>query len=299
MVFRPPGGRLIKDPEDLRVGDIIIRNKCDHRCVCIAGAPWDWSTAGRPGARYAPTKLREHLYSLNIHSDQCICDSGDIDVAPGDLKATSSRIYNAVKTLLDTCKSFLLLGGDHSITRYSVSAILDKKGSEGGLVIFDAHLDLRKISEGLSSGTYLRELLEERGKDLKVIVIGIRRHSIPRYMLDLAEKLGVRYIESEKLDPQEAARIIYENLSSSKWIYMSFDSDSLDPHECPGVNSPSPLGITLRDAVKIMGSVSKLGKLIGGDIVEYVPILDHGEICGRYLAYIAYKMIESMNSIVA
>ncbi|MEM4971706.1 MAG: arginase family protein [Sulfolobales archaeon] len=294
-LFRTPGSRFIRDPEDLRLGDV-VRRKCDAGCICIAGAPWDWSTAGRPGARYATTKLRDYLYSLNIHEDICVCDAGDIDIAPGDITTTSSRIYNAVRELLSICRGFLLLGGDHSITKYSVSAVLDRRGSGGGLVVFDAHLDLRRLSEGLSSGTYLRELLEERGSGLKVVVVGVRRHSVPRYMLDLARRLGVTYIESEDLDPGEAVRIINEILSEARWIYISFDSDSLDPHQCPGVNSPSPLGLAMREAVEILDGISKTRRLVGGDIVEYVPILDHGEICGRNLAYIAYRMIHLMGS---
>ncbi|MEM4970953.1 MAG: arginase family protein [Sulfolobales archaeon] len=294
-LFRTPGSRFIRDPEDLRLGDV-VRRKCDTSCVCIAGAPWDWSTAGRPGARYATTRLRDYLYSFNVHEDICVCDAGDIDIAPGDITTTSSRIYNAVGELLSICRGFLLLGGDHSITRYSVSAVLDRRGPGGGLVVFDAHLDLRRLSEGLSSGTYLRELLEERGSGLKVVVVGVRRHSVPRYMFDLARRLGVTYIESEDLNPREVVRIINEILSEAKWIYISFDSDSLDPNQCPGVNSPSPLGLAMREVVEILDGISKTRRLVGGDIVEYVPILDHGEICGRNLAYIAYRMIHLMGS---
>jgi agmatinase len=294
-LFRAPSGRFIRDIEDLRLGDV-VRKKCDPSCICIAGAPWDWSTAGRPGARYATTKLRDYLYSFNVHNDISVCDVGDIDIVPGDIAATSSRIYNAVEELLGMCRGFLLIGGDHSITKYSVSAVLDRRGPGGGLVVFDAHLDLRRLSEGLSSGTYLRELLEERGSGLKVVVVGIRRHSVPRYMLDLARRLGVTYIETENLDPREAVKTINDILSGAKWIYISFDSDSLDPYQCPGVNSPSPLGLAMRDVVVILDGISKAGKLVGCDIVEYVPFLDHGEVCGRNVAYIAYRMIYLMGS---
>ncbi len=115
-------------------------------------------------------------------------------------------------------------------------------------------------------------------------------------MLDLARRLDVTYIESENLDPREAVRVINEILSGVKWIYISFDSDSLDLHQCPGVNSPSPLGLAMREVVEILDGISKARRRVGGDIVEYVPVLDHGEVCGRNVAYIAYRMIYLMGS---
>jgi len=294
-VFRKPGERMIRDPGDLRLGDIIRSSTdCSSECLCIAGVPWDWSTAGRPGARFAPSRLREYLYSYNLHKDLCLCDWGDIAIAPGDLGKTSQRIYEAVENLSRTCRGFLLLGGDHSITRYSVSSALETLGGRAGLLVFDAHLDLRQLSEGFSSGTYLRDLLSERGDRLRVAVIGVRSHSIPRYMLNLAEKLGVKYFYSEDLDVGSVVNTLNDIFSNVDWIYISFDSDSLDPSQCPGVNSPSPLGISLKDAVKILDMVMKRYRIVGGDIVEYAPPLDQGDLCGRNLALIAYRIINNM-----
>lgn len=295
MPFRPPGARMIRDPGDIRLGDVV--GKCGSGCLCISGIPWDWSTAGRPGARYAPPRIREHLYSFNIHiRDLCICDAGDVDIAPGDIALSSKRIYEAVGELLTKCRGIVLLGGDHSITRHAVSSAVDTLGGTGGLLVLDAHLDLRRLSEGLSSGTYLRELLEERGERIRVAVVGVRRHSVPGYMLELADRMGVRYLTADRLSTADASRFLGEVFSGVDWIYISFDSDVLDPHQCPGVNSPSPFGITLREAVGLIEEASKLGRVVGLDIVEYVPLLDVGDICGRNLAYIAYRALEVLAS---
>lgn len=294
-LFRNPGERMIRDPRDLRLGDVVRKStSCLPECLCIAGVPWDWSTAGRPGARFAPSRLREHLYSYNVHEDLCLCDWGDIGVVPGDLKSSSQRIYGAVGQLSRLCKGFLLLGGDHSITRYSVSSVLDTLGGKAGLLVFDAHLDLRELSEGLSSGTYLRELVAERGDGLRAMVLGVRRHSVPKYMFDLAGRLGVEYLFTEDLDPGLVINKLEEIFSSVDWIYISFDSDSLEPSQCPGVNSPSPLGVSLRDAIKILDSVLERYRVVGGDVVEYVPQLDQGDLCGRSLALVAYRIINRM-----
>ncbi len=294
-LFRRAGERLIRDPRDLRLGDVVkSSSSCSSECLCIAGVPWDWSTAGRPGARFAPSRLREHLYSYNVHEDLCLCDWGDVGIVPGDLGSSSQRIYEAVKQLARSCRGFLLLGGDHSITRYSVASALDILGGRAGLVVFDAHLDLRELSEGLSSGTYLRELIAERGDMLGVIVIGVRPHSVPRYMFELADMLGVEYIYSEDLEIGIAIDRLNKTLSGASWVYVSFDSDSLDPSQCPGVNSPSPLGISLREAIDILDHIAERHRVVGADIVEYTPHLDQGDLCGRSLALIAYRILRNM-----
>jgi len=49
--------RLLKDPGDVRVSEL-------KPVIPLVGVPWDWSTAGRPGARFAPSAIRSELLSL-------------------------------------------------------------------------------------------------------------------------------------------------------------------------------------------------------------------------------------------
>lgn len=293
-LFRKPGSRMIRDPLDTRLGDLL--EKCSSRCPCIVGIPWDWSTAGRPGARHAPQRLREHLYSLNPHGLECLCDLGDTNIAPGDPGVSFRRISEASVEALRTCRGVLFLGGDHSVTRYTVPQVLRTLGGRAGLLVFDAHLDLRILSEGLSSGTYLGELVEEMKESLEVVIVGVRRHSNPSYMFERAKALGVSYMEATDLeDLSRCVEKILKNISGADWIYVSVDADSLDPSQCPGSNSPSPAGLYVREISEILEKVSEAKRIVGGDIVEHVPSLDPGEICGRSLAYIAYKILEILS----
>ncbi|MGB9729821.1 MAG: arginase family protein [Thermoprotei archaeon] len=293
-MFRKSDSRMIKDPRDVRISDI-VRSSCEKNCVCIIGYPWDWTTAGRPGSRYAPSKIRDYFYSMNPLSDKRVCDPGDIDVVPGDLEASSLRLKNSIRKLCENCISIFIIGGDHSLTAVSVESLMEGFGLDRiGLLVFDAHFDLRKLSEGWSSGTYLRSLLEKLNDKVIPLIIGIRYHSNPLYMFEEAKKLGVKFITADEFRMSKLDTIfdkIDEVFSDVKNLYISVDMDSLDQSICMGVNSPSPGGLDIWDVIKVINHVFKGKRLVGGDIVEVVPLVDIGDSCARNAAYILYKMV--------
>lgn len=293
-MFRRPGSRLIKDPGDLRVGDI-VKSECLKECICILGYPWDWTTAGRPGARFAPSKIREHFYSMSPPDGRCVCDLGDVDVAPGDLRTSTLRLRESVKKLCGSCASIFVIGGDHSLTATSVEALVEGLGlSKVGLLVFDAHFDLRRLSEGYSSGTYLRDLLERLGDKIVPLIIGIRRHSNPPYAFDEASRLNVRFVAADEVKIgglNKALEAIDGAFSAVKDVYISVDMDCLDQSVCLGVNSPSAGGLDVWDVIKVLKGALRNRRLIGGDVVEVVPLLDVGDSCARSAAFILYNLV--------
>ncbi|MEM3830614.1 MAG: arginase family protein [Sulfolobales archaeon] len=302
-VLVEPGSILVRDPKDYRVRDLVIRDprRCNSECICIVGYPWDWNTAGTPGARYAPLYIRRHLYGLNFnpHKNLCLCDLGDVKIAPGDQKISEERLARVVKRVSENCRNFIILGGDHSLTRVSMKILLEKY-SRAGLIVFDSHLDLRKLSEGRSSGTYLRDLLEEFGERFKVFVVGYKDHSNPYYMIDYAREKGVSIIGIEDVK-RRSDEIIEEILKTMKGsgIYISIDADSIDPSQCPGVNAVSPDGLYLRELVEILEKIIKRLaeyniRILGFDVVEVVPDKDVNEICSRNIAYVVYRILTSL-----
>jgi len=55
---------------------------------------------------------------------------------------------------------------------------------------------------------------------------------------------------------------------------VSFDIDAIDPDLAPGVGTPSPGGLSYREAHLAMEMLSDTGKLVSADFVEVNPILD-------------------------
>ena len=123
--------------------------------VAVLGAPFDFGTQWRAGARFGPRAIREAstLFSFGHsgaydHEDDVvylaaeatrIADIGDADIVHTDTIASHANIEAAVRTILAAGALPVTLGGDHSITIPTIAAF-----SEHGpihVVQFDAHLD--------------------------------------------------------------------------------------------------------------------------------------------------------------
>jgi arginase len=87
-----------------------------------------------------------------------------------------------------------------------------------------------------------------------------------------------------------AAREALKRLSHLNRIHVSFDVDSLDPAEAPGVGTPEPGGLSFREAHLLMEIIADTGCLRSIDVVEINPILDDR----NHTAEIALDLIASL-----
>ena len=72
-------------------------------------------------------------------------------------------------------------------------------------------------------------------------------------------------------------------------IHLSFDLDGVDPTDAPGVGTPVPGGLTLRESHLICEMLNQTGKLKGMELVELNPTLDDRNKTG----HLAVWLIES------
>jgi arginase len=79
-------------------------------------------------------------------------------------------------------------------------------------------------------------------------------------------------------------------LAHHKRIHVSLDVDGLDPHEAPGVGTPSPGGLTYREAQLLMEILADSRKVSSADIVEINPILDHANSTARMAVELAASL---------
>jgi arginase len=57
-------------------------------------------------------------------------------------------------------------------------------------------------------------------------------------------------------------------------VHLSFDLDGVDPQDAPGVGTPVPGGLTVRESHLICETAARTGRLIGMEMVELNPTLD-------------------------
>jgi len=70
-------------------------------------------------------------------------------------------------------------------------------------------------------------------------------------------------------------------LNGTAGIHVSFDLDAMDPDYAPGVGTPSPGGLSFREAHLAMEMLADTGKVISAELVEANPVLDERNVTAQ------------------
>lgn len=281
--------RLLSEPEQL---DQI---KPD---VAIVGAPWDDSTTYRPGARFGPRAVRVANYQPpSWHLDLEVApfdvlrvvDYGDAVCYPGMTDQAHGAIRSRVGEVAARKIVPMVIGGDHSITYPSATAVADAYGrGKVGMVHFDAHADTGNQSWGnlASHATPMRRLIESGAiPGRNFVQLGLRGYWPEKATLDWMRDRGMRWhLMGELLDrgvETVIAQAIDEALDGPDAIYLSVDIDVLDPGFAPGTGTPEPGGMQPADLLRAIRKIALRTTLVAMDVVEVSPAYDHAEITAQ------------------
>lgn len=271
--------------------------------VQIIGVPMDLGQSHRgvdmgPGAtRYAG--LLGRLRKLGYR----ILDTGNLAVPVRDslaheheqnylpaIQKVCEAVYQAGRDAVGQGAIPVFLGGDHSIAIGSIGGVTHQ--APVGVIWIDAHGDFntpQTSTSGNVHGMPLATLLGEGHPELvnvgrpgaklspgDVVMIGIRD-------LDPGERTrlrqsGITVFTMRDIDERGMAAVMKEalkHLGHRDRLHVSLDVDALEPHEAPGVGTPSPGGLTYREAQLVMEIIADTRRLASMDIVEINPILDY------------------------
>ena len=252
----------------------------------LLGVPFDANSSFMRGTAEAPPLIREAFESdaSNKWSETGV-DVGATGVFEdaGDLSFTEQNAFAAIEKAIDGLLAKkqrpLVLGGDHSIT-YPIIKSFAKTFSNLTIIHFDAHPDLYDELDGnrLSHACPFARIMEAKLAK-RLIQIGI--HTMNGHQRDQAKRFGVEVFELRKLP-------VFEELKTWCPVYVSFDMDVLDPAFAPGVSHREPGGISVRDAIRHLHSIT--GTIVGADIVEYNPKRDVSDLT----ATVAAKMMKEI-----
>lgn len=246
----------------------------------IVGVPFDHTSTYRAGSRFAPRAIREA--SLNIETFSLrtgidiehvsMCDSGDLHIVD-DAAETLRRLSLVTKDILAGQKMPVSIGGEHTITLGTVRSL----PKSVGIVSLDAHGDLRDEYGGgkLSHATVLRRISEIVGTD-GVFVCGVR--ALCKEEVEFIQKEKIQHLtpwEMREIGISKAVQRIAEFSRKFANVYLTIDTDVLDPAFAPGVANPEFDGITPSELIEITTAVAG-GRMIGFDLVEVCPNYDTG-----------------------
>ena len=257
--------------------------------VAVLGAPFDFGTQYRPGARFGPRAIREAstLFSFGHagaydHEDDItyleaektrIVDIGDADIIHTNTEQSHANIEAGVRAILRAGAIPVVLGGDHSVNIPAINAFSDEEPFH--LVQVDAHLDFVDERHGVTAG---------HGNPM-------RRAAEKPYVTGLSQ-IGIRNVSSTACDGYEDARrfgsdimsvrqfrtlgveAVLDRIPAGKRYYVTIDIDGFDPSIAPGTGTPSHGGFLYYEILELMDGLARRGDIIGLDLVEVAPDYD-------------------------
>ncbi|MBY0554530.1 agmatinase [bacterium] len=268
-----------------------IADVTDKFDVALFGIPYDGGVSYRPGARFAPSLVREvsslgrgfHMTrALSVFDKLKAADVGDCSVVPIDQTQTYEKIEKFVTKILSTDKKFISVGGDHSTTLPVLRALKKKYGVPLNFIHFDAHLDTYPAAWGCEyhHGAFARHAVEEGlVNPAQMLQIGIRGPLAAGSDLDFVNKHKITVKTVDDIRNTTISDFVKTLPSFKGPTYISYDIDCLDPAFAPGTGTPVPGGLTTYEVQRIMRAF-KIENLVGADIVELSPPYDSSQITG-------------------
>lgn len=256
--------------------------------VAVLGAPFDFGTQWRAGARFGPRSIREastlfafgHAGAYDHEDDVTylegvrIVDLGDADIVHTDTMKSHANIEVGVRKILAAGALPVVLGGDHSINIPCINAFSEQDPIH--VVQFDAHLDFVDERHGVrfGHGSPLRRASE------KAWVTGMTQLGIRN--VSSTAKEGYDYARAQGSDILSVRQIrklgvdaVLARIPTGKRYYLTIDIDGFDPSIAPGTGTPSHGGFIYYEVLELIAGLAKQGTIVGVDLVEVAPDYDH------------------------
>ena len=256
--------------------------------VAILGAPFDFGTQWRPGARFGPRAVREAstLFSFGhagaydheddatyLASDVRIVDLGDADIIHTKTDESHANIEFGVRKILAAGALPVVIGGDHSINIPCINAFSEQEPVH--VVQIDAHLDFVDSRHGVTAGhgNPMRRAIEKPWVS-GMTQLGIRNvSSTAKEGYDDAtargsDILSVRQVRALGLEA------VLERIPAGARYYVTIDIDAFCPSIAPGTGTPSHGGFLYYDVLEILHGLAQRGHVAGIDLVEVAPAYD-------------------------
>lgn len=187
----------------------------------------------------------------------------------------------------------ITLGGDHSLAIGSIAGSATNY-DDLGVIWLDTHPDsntnkttttfnIHGYPLGASMGFGMDELTKLYKDKIKVDyhnVVMFAINDIDDPEKELIEKYNIKHFTLDDIKEKGIDYCIHETINYLKErtnnIHLSFDIDSINTNDCPGVNVPNRWnnGITKEEALKAVTSFINNLNIVSMDIVEYNPLTD-------------------------
>jgi agmatinase len=188
-------------------------------------------------------------------------------------------------------ESFLtVFGGDHCS---AIPVLAAQARRHPGLAVLwvDAHPDLCDFSRGgrWTCGCALRRAMTAAGLGAGSLALAGCRDFDPEEVAFLdAERVAMVTAADLAADFDGALARLLGSLAGRP-LHVSFDIDALDPAYAPGTEIASAGGLSTRQGLDLLAAAARRTRLVGLDICEVAPPLDHTDITSLAALKLAFE----------
>ncbi len=218
------------------------------------------------------------------------------------------RVAHRIKNLREQNLFPIVLAGDHASCAGTMHGLkMAHPTDEIGVVYIDAHADIHspytsqsgnmhgmplaivtakdncenKINNPTIKEQWYWEKLKKLSgitpsiKPKNIVFCGLRDYELAEE--DLINKYGITKYTTKEITykgVKDIVKEIFKKLDHCKYIYVSFDVDSIDPIYLPGTGTPSEYGLSFDQALQLNMQLLKNEKVCCWEIAEINPIYD-------------------------
>ncbi|MCF3594164.1 agmatinase [Rhodobacteraceae bacterium LMO-12] len=256
--------------------------------IAILGAPFDFGTQWRAGARFGPRAVREAstLFSFGHagaydHEDDAtylpgsvrIVDMGDADIVHTDTLTSHANIETGVRAALAAGALPVIIGGDHSVNIPCINAFDDQ--GDIHILQIDAHLDFVDVRHGVryGHGNPMRRAAE-KPYVTGLTQLGIRNvSSTTKEGYDDARAMGTDIL-SVRQTRELGTKEVLKRIPKGARLYITIDIDGFCPSIAPGTGTPSHGGFLYYEVLELLQGAARNHEIVGLDLVEVAPDYD-------------------------
>jgi agmatinase len=272
---------------------------CD---AVVLGVPFDRGTTYRPGARFAPYEIRRvsalvqgyhPAHRIDVFEALRAVDGGNVAFPPFSDSVAREAIELEISRVVSAGAVPFVVGGDHSIALPAMRAVSRRHGPLA-VVHVDAHLDTSDPSvwgEAYHHGTPIRHAISEGVIEKgQLHQVGVRAPWGHAREAELSTAHGGVLASVDAVGDRGSCAVASEVVAAvgARPVYITFDVDGVDPAFAPGTGTPVPGGLSSREVIRFLRALAGV-RIVGMDVVEVCPPLDHADITSHLAAHLLFE----------
>jgi agmatinase len=207
---------------------------------------------------------REPALAYGVHTLAAPAMSADPAEAVAQIAAAAEAAARSGKLVVG-------LGGEHTVSVGFGRGILAALGGPLTIVQIDAHSDLRNEYEesAYSHACIARRLLDDERIE-QVLQLGIRSVCTEEVEFVRAHPDRARVWYAEQVHEGDWRSELIARIRGKR-VFLTIDVDGLDPSIVPATGTPEPDGLTWRETLAILRTVTAHAEVVALDCVELAP----------------------------